>query len=226
MDHSPTHYGQGMAYRVWCHTSRGRCCRDWHPHTTSLSEQEKKHFPNKRFNGFGNCQSPLWLLHGGLRVTLVNWDAQRNLYQPRVMVIAFTFSPLFPSTYSIAEKGLTLSAFVTRAQRRKRSWWAPRISRAAGTTRSRWICWRKRGPRTAGVYNSSPAIEFHGLTWSQSICFPLLSLKKLNSNVSTCYKSESPLIPCHKKMAVPKGMAYCRWSKIPIAVHHSKSFSP
>ena len=42
MDHSPTHYGQGMAYRVWCHTSRGRCCGDWHLHTQPPCQNRKR----------------------------------------------------------------------------------------------------------------------------------------------------------------------------------------
>lgn len=137
----------------------------------------------------------------------------------RVKVIAFIFFLVlcFLSPLLTAEKDLNFLAFVPRTQRRKRAWWAPWTSRAAGTTRSRWICWRKGGYRAACMYNS-PAVEFHSYGHKAS------QFKKLNSIVSACCKSESPLIHCHKKMVVIKIWHIADGLKSWVVVHHGKTF--
>ena len=136
---------------------------------------------------------------------------------PGGKVIAFTFCPLFPSTSPSCSEGLEyLLAFIPRAERRKGSWWAPRISRATGTTWPGWTSWRKGGSGTPGTYNSSLAVEFHFLIWWQSICFPLLNLKLYFSKVSlSCAVNQSHLpLTARKRWLLQKVWHSCRWSEI------------
>lgn len=96
------------------------------PHTASLAEWRKERFPSK-VSGFGNCHSPLSLLHGCPYVTFVSQLRYSESLPARTEARSLFLCLSCVSFYFTYcwEGSECLFAFVPRAERRKRSWWAP-----------------------------------------------------------------------------------------------------